>query len=153
MRELCATGYTPFCPGPVCMHMLNRGQFLRRAPSVKEDDGTVVYNLWWVCDPDWSFDVDVEGNRQYHKVSDLDPTSLANAAAIAFANDVFIMQMADGRINDPPPVAVLEGMVQICYRSIFGINPKNFLHPDANIPEEKRYLVEEVIWLGIVART
>ena len=80
-------GYTPYCPGDVCLNLKDSGLHLERAPGCNDVNGRPRNNLWWVrtADP-------LEDPIRYHSLADLDPTSFPNATAIKYATDLFVSQ-------------------------------------------------------------
>ena len=84
-------------------------------------------------------------------MEDLDPTTVPNAAAIHYANEYFCLKQApkvlDDELGDEWDNFLLDPLAGSAYFDIFGINPDEYLNPDAHIPHDRtRYIGEVTGW-------
>ena len=85
---------------------------------------------------------------RYHSVSDLDPTSIPNATAIKYADELFIVKQTYGRLDGDTDEETLAKLVRKAYLDICGIKPEAGLVPDSQIPPANRDHIQIVLAWG-----
>ena len=135
------SGYTPFCPGPVCKGIRKAGYYVERADPHVDRQGVRWNNLWRLRSHE---EESVPNPVRLHTLNDLDAATLPNSVITRTANTLFMQMQQAGDIDSLPNDDQLEGPMQDTYYRIFGFRPTAYHTLDKYIGLDKAEFIPEV---------